>query len=96
MLWRSEFRNVLAGEMRRKTLTFDQACSAQKIAENLLAGSEYAVDSVAIMALVRDSNCSAYDCEFVALAIKLDCQLVTMDKKLLAAFAPHTVSLLAV
>ena len=54
VLWRSEFRNILAGYLRRKTITFDQACSAQKIAENLLAGSEYAVDSVAIMALVVD------------------------------------------
>jgi predicted nucleic acid-binding protein len=26
VLWRSEFRNILAGYTRRKALTFDQAC----------------------------------------------------------------------
>ncbi len=34
----------------------------------------------------RPTGCSAYDCEFVALAIKLNTHLVTMDKKLLRAF----------
>jgi predicted nucleic acid-binding protein len=36
LLWRSEFRNILAGYMRRKTITFDQACSLQSEAESLL------------------------------------------------------------
>jgi predicted nucleic acid-binding protein len=86
VLWRSEFRNILAGYMRRKTLTFDQACSVQNEAESLLAGFEFEVDSRAVLDLVRDSDCSAYDCEFIALAIKLDTKLVTADKKLLRAF----------
>ena len=29
-LWRSEVRNILAGYIRRKTLTFDQAMGLQK------------------------------------------------------------------
>lgn len=33
VLWRSELRNLLAGCMRRKALTFDQACSLQSEAE---------------------------------------------------------------
>ncbi len=93
VLWRSEFRNILAGYMRRKTLTFEQACSLQHEAESLLTGSEFDVDSCAVLELVRDSNCSAYDCEFIALAIKLDAKLVTVDKKLLRAFPAHAVGL---
>lgn len=93
VLWRSEFRNILAGYTRRKTLTFEQACSLQSEAENLLAGAEYEVDSRAVLELVRDSDCSAYDCEFVALAIKLDTKLVTADKKVLRAFPDNTVAL---
>lgn len=27
VLWRSEFRNILAGHLRRKMITFDQICS---------------------------------------------------------------------
>ena len=95
VLWRSEFRNVLAGYMRRKTLTFDQAYAVQCEAENLLAGSEFEVDSHAVLELVRDSECSAYDCEFIALAAKLNTKLVTMDKKVLRAFPKRSVALSA-
>ena len=86
LLWRSEFRNILAGYLRRETITFEQACSLQHETEDLLAGSEYAVGSDAVLKLVRDSDCSAYDCEFIALAIQLDTRLVTADRKLLRAF----------
>ncbi|MDP1898948.1 MAG: type II toxin-antitoxin system VapC family toxin [Rubrivivax sp.] len=85
-LWRSEFRNILAGYLRRGALTLDQACSLQREAEDLLRDSEFAVDSEDVLALVRDSDCSAYDCEFVALATQLGVKLVTMDRKLLRAF----------
>ena len=86
VLWRSEFRNILAGYMRRKTLSFEQAWSLQNEAESLLEGCEFEPDSRVVLELVRDSACSAYDCEFVALAIELKTKLVTMDKKLLSAF----------
>jgi len=95
VLWRSEFRNILAGYTRRKSLTFKQACSLQNEAEDLLTGSEFEVDSRAVLELVRDSDCSAYDCEFVALAIKLDTKLVTADKKVLRAFPNRTMALAA-
>jgi predicted nucleic acid-binding protein len=93
ILWRSEFRNILAGYLRRGSLTFDQACAIQTEAEGLLAGNEFEVDSQAVLELVRDSDCSAYDCEFVALALKLGTRVVTMDKKLLREFAPTAVAL---
>jgi len=93
VLWRSEFRNILAGYVRRKAITFDHACALQEEAESMLAGAEFEVDSSAVLELVRDSQCSAYDCEFVALAIKLDTTLVTADKKLLQSFPMRTVSL---
>lgn len=93
LLWRSEFRNILAGCMRRKTLTFEQAKSLQAEAEQLLAGSEHDVDSERVLALARDSDCSAYDCEFVALAQQIGVKLVTMDAKVLKAFPKHAVPL---
>ena len=89
ILWRSEFRNVLAGYMRRGTVTFDQTVAIQTEAESILAGNEFEVDSVGVLQLVRDSYCTAYDCEFVYLAIKLRTILVTADKKLLQAFPAH-------
>lgn len=84
--WRSEFRNILAGYTRRKAISFEQAVGLQQEAEDLLHGAEFEVDSRSVFELVRDSDCSAYDCEFVALAMKLDTTLVTMDKKLIRGF----------
>ncbi|MFM1988497.1 MAG: hypothetical protein RJA99_1454 [Pseudomonadota bacterium] len=51
-----------------------------------MAGSEHDIPSAQVMALVRDTDCSAYDCEFAALALALDVKLVTLDAKLLKAF----------
>jgi predicted nucleic acid-binding protein len=96
VLWRSEFRNILAGYIRRNTLTFQQACKIQNEAESLLSGSEFEVDSRVVLELVRDSDCSAYDCEFVALAIKLNTKVVTADKKVLRAFPAYATTLTSV
>jgi predicted nucleic acid-binding protein len=93
LLWRSEFRSILAGYMRRKMLAFEVARDLQLEAESLLAGAEYEVDSRLVLELVRDSDCSAYDCEFAALAMTLGVNLVTMDAKLLRAFPKHAVAL---
>ncbi len=93
LLWRSEFRNILAGYMRRGALTFEQAYKLQREAEGLLSGSEFEVDSLSVLELVRDSDCSAYDCEFVALAMKLETKLMTLDGRLLRAFPSHAVAL---
>ena len=93
ILWRSEFRNILAGYLRRKAITFEQAISLQREAESLLEGAEFELESLAVLELVRDSDCSAYDCEFIALAMRLDTTLVTMDKKLLRAFPKRAIAL---
>ena len=93
ILWRSEFRNLLAGYVRRKTLTFDEVLKVQAEAEALLAGNEHEVDSRRVLELVRDSNCSAYDCEFIALAARLGTKVVTMDGKMLKEFPQHAKAL---
>lgn len=85
-LWRSEFRNILAGYLRRGTLGFEQTLALQSTAESLLAGHETSVDSRAVLELVQGSNCSAYDCEFIALARQSGSVLYTLDAKLLATF----------
>ena len=95
ILWRSEFRNILAGYVRRKSISFEQAVTLQLEAESLLAGCEFEVESRKVLELVRDSDCSAYDCEFVALAMRLDTKLFTLDKKLLRAFPNYAVSIAA-
>jgi predicted nucleic acid-binding protein len=93
LLWRSEFRNVLVGHMRRGAVSLETAQRMQLEAESLLAGREYEVDSRFVLQLARTSDCSAYDCEFVALAAHLGVSLLTMDAKLLRAFPQHAIAL---
>ena len=92
MLWRSEFRNLLGGYLRRKQLTFEAMREIQREAEALLFGSEHEVDSQRVLELGRDSDCSAYDCEFVSVAMRLGVKLLTADGKVLKAFPKHTVA----
>ena len=86
LFWRSELRNVLAAQVAQHGLMLDDACAIQREAEDLLAGNEYEVDSLSVLRLAADSGCSAYDCEFAALAEALGTRLYTADKQLLRAF----------
>ena len=93
VLWRSELRSVLALYLRKKLLDFDEAFAIQTQAEALLSDREYEVNSFDVLHLASDSGCSAYDCEFVSLATRLSVPLVTVDRKILAAFPSIAVSL---
>ncbi|MEO0533661.1 MAG: type II toxin-antitoxin system VapC family toxin [Cyanobacteria bacterium P01_A01_bin.123] len=93
LLWRSELRNVLALYIRKRLLTFDQAYAIQSEAEMLLSDREFEVASFDVLRLVENSHCSAYDCEFIALAIQLKTSLVTADKKLLNHFPKIAIAL---
>lgn len=51
-----------------------------------MAGREYSVVSYEVLQLAARSGCSAYDCEYAALAHDLGIRLVTTDRQLLRAF----------
>jgi predicted nucleic acid-binding protein len=91
--WRSEFRNVLAFYVRKKRLTLTAAQEIMDNALQLMAGQEHEVDSAHALRLTAESGCSAYDCEFVALAQSLGIELVTVDKQVLSAFPDTAVAL---
>lgn len=93
ILWRSEFRNVLALYLRKALLNFEQAFSIQTEAESLLSDREFEVSSYDGMRLVQTSECSSYDCEFVSLAQRFDLKLITADKKILTEFPATAMSL---
>jgi len=86
LLWRSELRTVLVGYVRTGDLTLGDAIRVVARAENLMAGREAEVDSRRVLELAVGSRCSAYDCEYVALAEYLGVRLVTADTKVLRNF----------
>ena len=92
LLWRSEFRNVLSIYLRKDILELPVVLQAIEEAEQLMDANEFGVNSTQVMSLVADSSCSAYDCEFVALADDLNVQLVTFDKKIVREFPDIAIS----
>ena len=93
LLWRSEFRNVLGNYQRKKLIDLADAMAMQEQAETLMRGNEFEVVSSSVLALAAESGCSAYDCEFVALARELGVSFVTADKKLARTFPDCAVAL---
>jgi predicted nucleic acid-binding protein len=63
-LWRSEFRNIIALAIGKKSV-----------------------------AIPERSTCTAYDCEFVALAHSQEVQLVTADRQIRREFPEVAISL---
>jgi predicted nucleic acid-binding protein len=93
LLWRSEFRNVLALFLRQALLSLEDAHQIMDEAMRLMRGMEYEVTSLRVLSLVASSSCSAYDCEFVALAQDLAVPVVTADRQVLDQFPETSISL---
>jgi predicted nucleic acid-binding protein len=93
LLWRSEFLNVLAACLRKGSIDLEAAIEIAGEAELLMEGGEYSVSSLDVLKLAVESRCSAYDCEFVALARELKIPLVTTDRQVLSAFRDTAKSL---
>ena len=85
-LWRSEFRNALALQMRHRGLSLEDARELTLAIEAQMYDHEHFVDPRAVLDLVAASTCTAYDCEFVALARELGVPLITTDKQILRDF----------
>lgn len=86
LILRSELRNILATLLRNRRIDIDSAILIMEESERLLEGNEFAVASTDVLTLSSRSGCSAYDCEYVALAHSLRIPLVTRDREILAAF----------
>lgn len=92
VLWRSEFRNVLAFYVRKRILDLAASQSIMAAAEARMSGFEYEVRSPDVLRLAAGSGCSAYDCEFVVLSQRLGVPFVTSDRQVLARFPDTAVS----
>jgi predicted nucleic acid-binding protein len=92
-LWRSELRNVLATYVRSSLLELADAAALYQHAALIVGPEEYEVETSDVLRLSKASGCSAYDCEYVALAEFLDLKLATADAKLVKAFPRRAVPL---
>ena len=93
LLWRSELRSALTKYIRCAGMSLEAALVALRSAEEVIGGREYRISSEQVLELALRSKCTAYDCEYVALAQDLDEPLVTANKQILKAFPKIAVSL---
>jgi predicted nucleic acid-binding protein len=93
LLWRSELRNALMLYIRKGLLSLAEAQQVMEEASRMMQGREYEVTSRQVLSLAATSSCSAYDCEFVALAQDLGLPLITTDKQVLREFPDIAISL---
>ena len=92
LLWRSEYRNTLMKYVQHRGMTIGSALLSMRSAEEAVEHS-YDVSSEKVLELAMQSKCSAYDCEYVALAMDSGMPLVTTDKQVLRAFPKIAVSM---
>lgn len=92
-LWRSECLSILSGYIRSEALTFDQSLSVIKSLDRWLRGTEHRPSVEAVLKLIRHSRCSAYDCEYVAVANELGIPLVSEDRDLQESFPQVAVNM---
>ena len=78
-LWRSEMRNLLALCVKRDVFSRRAAVLIMEEALTSMQDYEFDVASSGVLELVELSDCTAYDCEFVSLAERLNVPLVTSE-----------------
>ncbi len=79
--------------MQQCNLTSQDALPIMHEAESFMERNEIPVSSEKVIALTSSSKCSAYDCEFVALAKRYDLKLYTSDKQIFTEFPDYSLDL---
>lgn len=91
-LWRSEFRNTALLFLHKELLTVAQVIEITQTAQNRMRDYEFHVNTDKVFQLASQGNCSAYDCEFIALSKELQIPLITADTRILREFPNTAVS----
>lgn len=91
-LWRSEFLNVLAVAYRAGVISESQALVVWARAKTLLGAGEVEPSGSRVLHLAMERDISAYDAQFVSVAMDLGVPLVTADRRLLEKCQKETVS----
>ncbi|MBX3745894.1 MAG: type II toxin-antitoxin system VapC family toxin [Verrucomicrobiae bacterium] len=82
-LFRSEFRSIAAGHLRRGEPLQNVMAAA---ANAQLAVTTHELTDQEVFAVIQESSLSAYDAEYVALARRLGVVLVTTDREILGHY----------
>jgi predicted nucleic acid-binding protein len=83
-LWLDEFLNALCTYERTGGLTREQSVELLEDAVALMDGASYDLPPERVLTVARQTNCSAYDSQYIALAQDLGLKLYTCDKRVIS------------
>jgi predicted nucleic acid-binding protein len=93
VLWRYEFQNILAGAIKAKQIRPEQALGTWEKVSNILIENEYEPSASKVIDLVTRYGITAYDGQFIAVALEMGILCVTEDRELQKKFPGIAISM---
>jgi predicted nucleic acid-binding protein len=93
VLWRYEFQNILATAIRTKQIRPEQAMDIWEEVSKILIENEFEPSASKVIDLVARYGISAYDGQFIALALEMGIPCVTEDRELRKKFPGTAISM---
>ena len=93
VLWRYEFQNILASAIKAKQIKSEQALDIwEKVSKNLIE-NECEPPASRVIDLVAKHAITAYDAQFIAVALEMGIPCVTEDRELQEKFPGIAISM---
>jgi predicted nucleic acid-binding protein len=93
VLWRYEFQNILATAIKAKQIKSEQALDIWEKVSNILIDNECEPTASKVIDLVAQYEISAYDGQFIAVALEMGILCVTEDRELQEKFPGIAISM---
>lgn len=82
-----ELLNVFCSQIKYASMTLERAQELYEMVRVFFYDRVYSSNPQKVLNIAVESECSVYDCEFVAIAIDFGIPLITYDKKILKTFS---------
>ena len=92
-LWRDEFLNILATYVRQAGTDLETAKKLWQSAVDLLGSKQRTADPSSTLELAHSHRLSAYDAQYLAVALELGIKLITEDKALRQSASQHSMTM---
>jgi len=93
VLWRYEFQNILATAIKAKQITGEQALDIWEKVSKILAENECEPSASKVIKLVAQYEITAYDGQFIAVALEMGVPCLTEDRELREKFPGIAISM---
>jgi len=93
VLWRYEFQNILATAIKAKQIKPEQALDIWEKVSKILVENECEPSASKVIDLVAQYGITAYDGQFIAVALEMGIPCVTEDRELQEKFPSIAISM---